>query len=188
MLDYIRQSIEIIMNLKTEETPRGGNGPDEALSMTCTSVGSVGSDNLIMVSMKDAVVAMNEKARRHKGEQHYHYERQLQKLEGDIRGHFKVSFRWLTVTQLEHEMKIHMDYLEGKIEQLAAQLDEQQEISDALEKKALTAQDKIKMIKEAKDREVKELNRKLAESREKCKAFEVRIQEVVSAVPDKGAK
>lgn len=35
----------------------------------------------------------------------------LQKLESDVRGHIK----------LEHEMKIHMDYLEGKIEQLQAQ-------------------------------------------------------------------
>ena len=35
------------------------------------------------------------------------YERVIQKLEADIRGHIK----------LEHEMKIHMDYLENKIEQ-----------------------------------------------------------------------
>jgi len=30
----------------------------------------------------------------------------MQKLEADIRGHIR----------LEHEMKIHMDYLEGKVE------------------------------------------------------------------------
>ena len=30
----------------------------------------------------------------------------IQKLEADIRGHIR----------LEHEMKIHMDYLEGKVE------------------------------------------------------------------------
>jgi hypothetical protein len=34
------------------------------------------------------------------------YEKIIQKLESDIRGHIR----------LEHEMKIHMDYLEGKIE------------------------------------------------------------------------
>ena len=34
------------------------------------------------------------------------YERIIQKLEADIRGHIR----------LEHEMKIHMDYLEGKVE------------------------------------------------------------------------
>lgn len=31
----------------------------------------------------------------------------VQSLEADVRGHIK----------LEHEMKIHMDYLEGKMEQ-----------------------------------------------------------------------
>ena len=36
------------------------------------------------------------------------YERIIQKLEADIRGHIR----------LEHEMKIHMDYLEGKAEKL----------------------------------------------------------------------
>lgn len=36
------------------------------------------------------------------------YEKIIQKLESDIRGHIR----------LEHEMKIHMDYLEGKIEKL----------------------------------------------------------------------
>ncbi len=52
------------------------------------------------------------------------YERTLQQYESDIRGHIKVSFarnfnfdRYL---KLEHEMKIHMDYLEGKIEQMQA--------------------------------------------------------------------
>jgi hypothetical protein len=32
----------------------------------------------------------------------------LQKLEADIRGHIR----------LEHEMKIHLDYLEGRVEEL----------------------------------------------------------------------
>ena len=36
------------------------------------------------------------------------YEKIIQKLESDIRGHIR----------LEHEMKIHMDYLEGKVEKL----------------------------------------------------------------------
>lgn len=34
------------------------------------------------------------------------YEKIIQKLESDVRGHIR----------LEHEMKIHMDYLENKIE------------------------------------------------------------------------
>jgi hypothetical protein len=36
------------------------------------------------------------------------YEKMLQKLEADIRGHIR----------LEHEMKIHLDYLEGRVEEL----------------------------------------------------------------------
>ena len=41
----------------------------------------------------------------------------IQKLESDVRGHIKVSqLRRSYSYQLEHEMKIHMDYLEGKIE------------------------------------------------------------------------
>jgi len=36
------------------------------------------------------------------------YEKIIQKLEADIRGHIR----------LEHEMKIHMDYLEAKVEKL----------------------------------------------------------------------
>ncbi len=36
----------------------------------------------------------------------------MQKLEGDVRGHIR----------LEHEMKIHMDYLENKIELFQGQM------------------------------------------------------------------
>ena len=41
------------------------------------------------------------------------YEKIIQKLESDIRGHIR----------LEHEMKIHMDYLEGKVEKLQKDFD-----------------------------------------------------------------
>ena len=39
------------------------------------------------------------------------YERIIQELEKDVRGHIR----------LEHEMKIHMDYLENKVEQFQSQ-------------------------------------------------------------------
>ena len=42
------------------------------------------------------------------------YEKLIQKLESDVRGHIR----------LEHEMKIHMDYLENKIELFQAQMQE----------------------------------------------------------------
>jgi hypothetical protein len=38
------------------------------------------------------------------------YEKIIQKLESDVRGHIR----------LEHEMKIHMDYLENKVENFSS--------------------------------------------------------------------
>ena len=75
MLDYIKQSVEIIMGLKQEEaaieTAESGNRvsddkKDEAYNgnLTVTSVGSVESNNLIMQSMRDAIISMNEKVKR----------------------------------------------------------------------------------------------------------------------------
>ena len=48
------------------------------------------------------------------------YEKMLQKLEADIRAHIRVSKYIDNGQQLEHEMKIHIDYLEGKIEEFSA--------------------------------------------------------------------
>lgn len=45
-------------------------------------------------------------------------------------------------------MKIHMDYLEGKIEQLVAQNESHQDMIESLSMKVETYQDKIKLIKE----------------------------------------
>lgn len=71
--------------------------------------------------MKDAIQVMmetQESARSRVADQHSSsinnmirgpprkYEKLMQKLESDVRGHIR----------LEHEMKIHMDYLENKIE------------------------------------------------------------------------
>jgi len=58
VLDYIRQSIEIIMNLKSETNSLQGsprNGPSDSMAQSVASLGSCESDNLIMVSMKDAL-------------------------------------------------------------------------------------------------------------------------------------
>ena len=45
----------------------------------------------------------------------------LQKLEADIRGHIRVILLYPNNPQLEHEMKIHLDYLEGRVEELEHQ-------------------------------------------------------------------
>ena len=44
---------------------------------TVTSVCSVESNNLIMQSMKEALIAMNEKSKRQKGSSTGHYERMI---------------------------------------------------------------------------------------------------------------
>ena len=94
---------------------------------------SVASQNLILQSMKDALIHMIENKETADNVEFVPvdsaskdecsvqqlrpkiargpplvYEKIIQKLESDIRGHIR----------LEHEMKIHMDYLEGKIEKL----------------------------------------------------------------------
>ena len=62
--------------------------------------------------MKEALLHMIESNKKgdkneyKKGEPPREYEKIIQKLEADIRGHIR----------LEHEMKIHMDYLEAKVE------------------------------------------------------------------------
>ena len=139
ILEYIRSSIEIIMNLKIEDLERNDdknpnskkpttkNQIDQitddisALSIpggneTSISAISVESKNLIQQSMKDALLhmienketrdAINYKKCAKTGGAPMVYEKIIQKLEADIRGHIR----------LEHEMKIHMDYLEGKVE------------------------------------------------------------------------
>ena len=65
------------------------DGPDE-----CSSTNSIGSENLIMVSMKDALQSMNEKKQLTGVKQ---YENMVQKLESDVRGHFKVSIASVTL-------------------------------------------------------------------------------------------
>lgn len=64
-------------------------------------------------------------------------------------------------------MKIHMDYLEGKIEQLTAReldiMDQLEQVTGQYE----VAQEKIKMMKDARGNESKEIQKKLEESRAK---------------------
>ena len=82
--------------------------------------------------MKDALLYMmshKETADDHKQKSNggvpHAYERIIQKLEADIRGHIR----------LEHEMKIHMDYLEGKTEKM-----EREQKASEKEQAALKAQ------------------------------------------------
>lgn len=61
-------------------------------------------------------------------------------------------------------MKIHMDYLENKIELFQAQVESWEQTEAKLRRQTETAQDKLTLIKESKDREIKDLSRKLTEN------------------------
>jgi hypothetical protein len=78
--------------------------------------------------MKDAIIHMVE-SREPKGDAPKRipvvYEKIIQKLEADIRGHIR----------LEHEMKIHMDYLEGKVEKFEKDENKTKNEVDLLNKK-----------------------------------------------------
>jgi len=63
----------------------------------------------------------------------------VQQLESDVRGHIK----------LEHEMKIHMDYLENKLENLNSREKDYLDAIDTLKNQLEISQDKINMIKDA---------------------------------------
>jgi len=75
----------------------------------------------------------------------------LQKLEADIRGHIR----------LEHEMKIHLDYLEGRVEEL-----ENTNLKLTSDKKNLS-------------KKIKELDEKLRMSAEEAEKSEKRHREAV---------
>ena len=75
----------------------------------------------------------------------------LQKLEADIRGHIR----------LEHEMKIHLDYLEGRVEEL-----ENTNLKVTSEKKSLT-------------KKLKDLEEKLKTASEDAEKVEKRHRESV---------
>ena len=66
VLEYIRSSIEIIMNLKIEDLEKEFQNRNQFaagdLDDSCTNISqySVASSNLIQQSMKDALMVMNE--------------------------------------------------------------------------------------------------------------------------------
>lgn len=80
--------------------------------------------------------------------------------------------------RLEHEMKIHMDYLENKIELFQAQMSDWEKEKSKMQRQLETAQDKLKLIKDNKDREIKDLNRKLNETQQKLKVQLAKVEEV----------
>ena len=116
---------------------------------------SIESQNLIQQSMKEALLHMVESGKKHPkasktdGEPPREYEKMIQKLEADIRGHIR----------LEHEMKIHMDYLEAKVEKFEK---DQKSIDDQVQAHNLqlqALQDKLTLVKGDRDEKDKLLKK-----------------------------
>ncbi len=71
-------------------------------------------------------------------------------------------------------MKIHMDYLEGKIELLNSQSDQAQSEVEQMGNLLETANDKIKFLKESKERDNRDTKKSLNESIDRQKILEAR--------------
>mmetsp|Transcript_3673 Transcript_3673/g.3602 ORF Transcript_3673/g.3602 Transcript_3673/m.3602 type:complete len:164 (-) Transcript_3673:1259-1750(-) len=77
------------------------------------------------------------------------YEKMLQKLEADIRGHIR----------LEHEMKIHLDYLEGRVEELENENSALGNEKKRHDKKVSSIEDKLKQVRDEKNEELAKMEK-----------------------------
>ena len=66
-------------------------------------------------------------------------------------------------------MKIHMDYLENKIELFQGQMQAWEKEKSKVLRQYETAKDKLSLIRESKDIEIKDLNRKITDTNIKLK-------------------
>jgi len=92
----------------------------------------------------------------------------LQKLEADIRGHIR----------LEHEMKIHLDYLEGRVEEL-----ENTNLKLTSDKKTLGK--KVKELEEKMKTANEEADRADNRHREAVERLERELKDLMGKVYDK---
>lgn len=67
-------------------------------------------------------------------------------------------------------MKIHMDYLENKLELFQGQMQAWDKEKTKLERQYETAKDKLSLVRESKDREIKDLNKKITDISMKLKS------------------
>ena len=109
---------------------------------------TIESSNLIQQSMKEAILQMgtHKQSKKTSNGPPREYERIIQKLEADIRGHIR----------LEHEMKIHMDYLEAKVEKFEKEQKQVEEEKRLTAKKISQLQEKINLFKTDRDDQVKQ--------------------------------
>lgn len=89
LIDYIKSSIEILVNIKVEEQ----------IEL-----------NKIKFSQENNILSTNEE------ENTNEYEKLLRQLESEIRNHIKVKN--LSLNQIEHQMRLHDESLQDKIDEL----------------------------------------------------------------------
>ena len=99
----------------------------------------------------------------------------LQKMEADVRGHIRVSYYYLIYyLQLEHEMKIHLDYLEGRVEELENTVLKLNSDKKSHQKKYTALEDKLKSLQSEKQTDQEENTR----LRERIEAVERRYKDL----------
>lgn len=146
------------------------NGNDSGNDMNSSGY-SITSASFVHASMKEALASTqhgnnlesqkgnlikeDNSKREVKAEPPKQYEKMLQKLESDIRGHIRVRpnhcfFKYLIIfsLQLEHEMKIHLDYLEGRVEELENLQTKYEQDKKQNDKKIQVQEDKLKLLRE----------------------------------------
>lgn len=71
-----------------------------------------------------------------------------------------------------------MDYLEGKIELMTSQAAQQESICNQLQKQLQVANDKIKLMKESREKDSKDTKKHLSQSLDRQKILEARIADL----------
>lgn len=115
ILDYIKTSIEILMNMKMEENDSGDNSKGGKVAMRKGNRPSATNN----ISDTDSVRSMEEPPK--------DYEAMLQKYEAEVRNHIKI----------EQQLKLHIECVQDK-------LDDSEKTRDKLEKEKTKLEDDFK--------------------------------------------
>ncbi len=100
LIEYIKSSIEILINLKVEEKINALKENREKSSQ---------SNNKFQSSNSEDDDDVNE------------YEKLLRQLESEIRTHIRVNYQ---ISQIEHQLKLHSDNLQCRVDELEKAKDE----------------------------------------------------------------
>jgi hypothetical protein len=134
IIEYIRSSVEILMNLKQEEFEANKKGRKKAKSKPQKLI----DDSCELLSMTSQSLCST--LEKFKDGPPQEYEEAIQKLEGDVRMHIRV----------EQQMRLHIENLQQKIEDLGRE-NGSQRISDLAKIKHQHLEDSKKHDEQVKD-------------------------------------